>query len=183
LPDYFSQSNPNQSLDNARTGLAIFYQSVIITIALGLAIGFLGEFSQVDFFQNTLTCSQSAYGSRVLWILGRIKSMSERVSKLRKNKMIKFSFLLAICTVALLCMTGFLLYGTISQSMSAVGAIIFVILVEIIPLTLLIFTVYSKQKSMFKIWYNYAVTARSSTTTTTTTTAVTIEDVSSTREE
>jgi hypothetical protein len=53
-------------------------------------------------------------------------------------------------------MCGFLLYGTIDQSMSAVGAIIFVIVVELLPLTLLIFTVYSKRKSVFRLWYSYA---------------------------
>jgi len=164
--------------------LAVFYQSLIIAIALGLAIGFLGEFSQVGFFfQDMLTCSQSVYGSWVLWILASLKSMSKRVSRMRRNKIIKFSVLLAICTLALLCMTGFLLYGTISQDMNAVGAIVFVILVEILPLTLLIFTVYSRQKSVFKIWYNYAVTYRSSIISTSSTTAATnSRDISNTND-
>jgi hypothetical protein len=63
---------------------------------------------------------------------------------------------LVICTVALLCMCGFLLYGTIDQSVSAVGAIVFVIVVEIVPLVLLIFTVYAKRANVFAIWYSRA---------------------------
>lgn len=83
--------------------------------------------------------------------------MSKRLAKMKRNKMLKFSIVLIVCTVSLLCMCGFLLYGTIDQSMSAAGAIIFVILVEILPLTLLTFTVYSKRKSVFRFWYSYAV--------------------------
>ncbi len=98
----------------------------------------------------------AVYGVWVLLTLYRVKSMSKRLAKMKRNKMIKFSVVLAVCTLSLLCMCGFLLYGTIDQSMSAVGAIIFVIVVELLPLTLLIFTVYSKRKSVFRLWYSYA---------------------------
>jgi hypothetical protein len=99
----------------------------------------------------------SVYGVWVLVTLYRVKSMSKRLAKMKRNKMAKFSVVLAVCTLSLLCMCGFLLYGTIDQSMSAVGAIIFVIVVELLPLTLLIFTVYSKRKSVFRLWYSYAM--------------------------
>jgi hypothetical protein len=89
--------------------------------------------------------------------------MSKRLAKMKRNKMAKFSMVLSVCTLSLLCMCGFLLYGTIDQNMSAVGAIIFVIVVEILPLTLLIFTVYSKRKSVFRLWYSFAKTRGSST--------------------
>jgi hypothetical protein len=36
------QSDPNSEMKDARTGLAIFYQSVIIAVALVLAIAFAG---------------------------------------------------------------------------------------------------------------------------------------------
>jgi hypothetical protein len=41
-PYFLSQSDPNSETKDARTGLAIFYQSVIIAIALFLAIAFVG---------------------------------------------------------------------------------------------------------------------------------------------
>jgi hypothetical protein len=63
---------------------------------------------------------------------------------------------LVICTAALLCMCGFLLYGTIDQSVNVIGAIVFVIVVEITPLLLLIFTVYAKRANVFSIWYSRA---------------------------
>lgn len=68
----------------------------------------------------------------------------------------QFSVVLIICTVALLCMCGFLLYGTIDQDVDSVGAIVFVIVVEIWPLVLLIFTVYSKRANVFAVWYSRA---------------------------
>lgn len=106
------------------------------------------------------------YGIWVLVTLYRVKSVSQRLAKLKRNKMIKFSAVLVVCTVSLLCMCGFLLYGTIDQSMSATGAIIFVVVVEILPLTLLIFTAYSKHKSIFRFWYSYAVSRTTSSPTT-----------------
>lgn len=39
------QSDPNSEMKDARTGLAIFYQSVIIAVALALAIAFAGTLS------------------------------------------------------------------------------------------------------------------------------------------
>lgn len=68
----------------------------------------------------------------------------------------QFSLVLVICTLALLCMCGFLLYGTIDQSVSSAGAIVFVLVVEITPLLLLIFTVYAKRTNVFALWYSRA---------------------------
>jgi FtsH-binding integral membrane protein len=68
----------------------------------------------------------------------------------------QFSVVLVICTVALLGMCGFLLYGMIDQNVNAIGAIVFVIVVEITPLLLLIFTVYAKRTNVFSFWYSTA---------------------------
>lgn len=40
---FLSGDDPNQSEKDARKGLAIFYQSVIIAIALVLAVAFIGN--------------------------------------------------------------------------------------------------------------------------------------------
>jgi small-conductance mechanosensitive channel len=68
---YLSGSDPNQDLKDARRGLAIFYQTVIIFIALCLAIAFI------------------IYGSVVIWMLARIKSMSKKLASMKRKKMIK----------------------------------------------------------------------------------------------
>lgn len=68
---YLDEEDPNQDLKDARKGLAIFYQSVIIFIALCLAIAFL------------------IYGSVVIYMLARIKSMSKKLAAMKRNKMIK----------------------------------------------------------------------------------------------
>jgi hypothetical protein len=79
--DYFlSGSDPNQDLKDARRGLAIFYQTVIIFIALCLAIAFI------------------IYGSVVIWMLASIKSMSKKLASMKRKKMIKVR-----CTSAIPC--------------------------------------------------------------------------------
>ncbi|ELR11591.1 uncharacterized protein ACA1_258530 [Acanthamoeba castellanii str. Neff] len=135
---FIDGGDPNSDLKDARKALAILYQSVIIFIALCLALAFL------------------VYGSVVIWMLAHVKAMSEKLAKLKRNKMIKFSVVLVICTVALLGMCAFLLYGTIDQNVNAIGAIVFVIVVEITPLLLLIFTVYAKRTNVFSFWYSTA---------------------------
>lgn len=112
--------------------------------------------------EYTRWATKPVYGTWVIITLYKVKSLSKKLATLKRNKMIKFSLVLVVCTASLLFMCGFLLYSTISQSMSAVGAIIFVFVVEILPLTLLIFTVYSKRKSVFRLWYSHAVTRGSS---------------------
>jgi hypothetical protein len=71
---YLDGSDPNGDLKDARKGLAIFYQTVIIFIALCLAIAFI------------------VYGSVVIWMLARIKSMSRKLASMKRNKMIKVPF-------------------------------------------------------------------------------------------
>lgn len=78
-PYFLDGDDPNQGLKDAREGLAIFYQTVMIFIALCLALAFL------------------IYGSMVIYTLARIRSMSKKFATLKRNKMIKVRVLLFRC--------------------------------------------------------------------------------------
>ncbi len=56
----------------------------------------------------------------------------------------QFLFVTIVSSIALVCMCGFLLYATIAEDVNSIAAVVFVIVAEITPFTLLIFTVWPK---------------------------------------
>jgi hypothetical protein len=53
----------------------------------------------------------------------------------------QFVVVMLVCTVSLVMLCGFLLYAAASETVDAISAIVFIILAEILPLTLLTFSV------------------------------------------
>lgn len=119
----FLDGGDANDFQTARQVLFIFYQCVVVLMALAISLGFL------------------VYGTRLVLVLYRTEAVNSKFSKLRRSKTIKFIVVMLVCTVSLVMLCGFLLYAAASETVDAIAAIVFIILAEILPLTLLTFSV------------------------------------------
>lgn len=73
--------------------------------------------------------------------------MSKEFIKLKRKQTIKYFSLVVICTVALLCLVGFLIYATAEKRVPVVAALVFLLITEVIPLLLMILMVHGDSLS------------------------------------